>query len=669
MIRAASFDVFDSALVRDVLAPSDVFPRIGKRLLRDCGARLSASEFGRLRVLAETRARQATSHEDVTLEEIWRQLAPMLGWDCDSRLLDAEMAEEAACLAPVEATRRLIDSARTRYGRILFVSDSYFPGSFIQGQLERSGLMSAGDRLYVSSELRLTKSSGSLFRHILKCEQLEPQELIHYGDNPESDVRVPRCIGIQARRVAVPDLTRNETALLERPLTSLSPLRDIVGASRQFRTIPSAEGSQPGSIEAAGSFLGPFCGLFAAWVLSAAAKHGLRRLYFCSRDCQLTWKAARILASRYGDIDCRYLYVSRQSLFLASIEHVSREELHWLRRPFERPLLERILAKIEIDPRKWKSHFEGIGRPGPEGTLLDAEADWDRLWRALESPPLRDAIAARASERRAQATAYIQSVGLLDDPIAGIVDIGWHLTCQAALRRIVRGAGRRANEVIGFYLQVNGDRLPPAESGPAEFLFTEPAPDVERFAHDVTLRHMDAFLEHVVGQATHPSAVGYAEENSGTWRPVLARTASAGEELAAVELHHRAVEEYVRRYAPRIAAWAEVAALLPFVIQRVGDSFFRSASSTAAASLSHVLVSIDQNSLDSHELLRPISWWDAFRPIVPSRMLGTPYRDPYQPWPRGRRLITPSARNAAFAVASRAARLRSRFWHFLRHAW
>ena len=669
MIRAASFDVFDSALVRDVLVPSDVFPRIGKRLLRDSAARLSATEFGRLRVLAETRARTATPHEDITLEEIWRQLAPMLAWDWDSRLLDAEMAEEAACLAPVETTRRLIESARARYGRVLFVSDSYFPRSFIRAQLERFGLMSVGDRLYVSSELRLTKSSGSLFSHILKCEQLEPKELIHYGDNPESDVRVPRSIGIRARRVAVPELTRNETALLERPLTGLVPLRDITGASRQFRMISSAEGSEAGSIEAAGSFLGPFCGLFAAWALSAAARHGLRRLYFCSRDCQLTWKAARVLASRYGDIDCRYLYVSRQSLFLASIEQVSRKDLHWLRRPFERPLLERILAKIEIDPREWKSHFEGIGTQGPEGTLLGAESDWDRLWSALESPPIREAIAARASERRAQATAYFESVGLLDDPLAGIVDIGWHLTCQAALRRIMRAAGRRANEVIGFYLQLNGDRAPPAESGPVEFLFTEPAPDVGRFGRDVTLQHMDAFLEHVVGQATHPSTTGYAEDKAGRWQPVLAGTVVAGEDLAAVEPHHRAVEEYVRRYAPRIVAWGEEPALLPFVMQRVGDSFFRSASSAAAASLGHVLVTVEQNSLDSHELLRPISWWDAFRPILPSRMLGTPYRDPYHPWPRGRRLITPRTRNAAFAFASRAARLRSRFWRFLRHAW
>lgn len=669
MIRAESFDVFDTVLVRDVLAPSDVFPRIGERLVSaTLRADVSADDFGRLRASAETVARQASPHEDITLEEIWRQLVVMLGWAWSPDLMDAELAEEAEALAPVEAARPLLDAARARHGRAIFITDSYYPRTFLEGQLRRFDLMKTGDALYISSEARRTKSSGSLFRSVLDSERLAPRELRHHGDNPGSDVRVPRKLGIAATRHKVPDLTRNEHALLAAPLASIRALRDIAGASRQFRQAGDGGNRDPGTVETAGSFLGPFCGMFAAWALSAAQRHGIERLYFCARDCQTAWKAARILADEYGGIDCRYLYVSRQALFLPSARSADRRELHWLRRPFERPLVDRILAKLDLDHEHWRAALRGIGHEEHDGAVLRDDSDWQRFWALVEEGPLHDAIERKARERRASALAYFRAEGLLDGARAGLVDLGWHLTCQASLRKILQEAERGpGTELRGFYLQLNGDRLAPAEAGAADYLFMEPASDLDRFGTDLALHHMDAFLEHVVGQASHASTIGYAMAADGRAEPIFSQPGPSADEAARVAQHQAATAAYVARYRKRIVAWAARADLLPLVMHRVSSAFFRNAGGAAVSSLRHIAVSIDQTGRDVRSLMGPISWWEAIRPVFPARVLKRSQGDPYQPWPHAKAIVSSRFKNAAYRTARLAGRARSWLWQRLLH--
>jgi FMN phosphatase YigB (HAD superfamily) len=666
MIRLASFDVFDSVLLRDALVPSDVFPRIGRRLVPGGSANEAAvRDFAAARVRAEIAARAASAREDVSLEEIWRELCRTLGWEWSERFAQAEMDEEARSLAPAEPTRRLVEDARRAYGRVIFISDSYFPARFLEEQLRRFELMRPSDRLYVSCEAGLTKSSGNLFRHVLESERIAPGELRHYGDHPRSDVKVPSSLGIAATRVRVPDLDGTERELAEGPLSSLASMRDMVGASRQFRQAVAPGADEAGAFEAAGAFLGPFCALFAAWTLERARQDGVRRLYFCARDCQMAWKAARILAPRIGDIDCRYLHISRQALFLPSIRAADRIELHWMRRPYEEPMLARVLAKVEIEPGEWRDELRGIGSDGPGATGLRDERDWDRLWSALEREPLRSAILRKAEERRGAATEYFRAQGLLEDAPFGIVDIGWHLTCQASLRAILSMARGSEPPLRGYYVQLNVDRASPGLAGPAESLFAEPAADLGHVGARVGLNHLHSFLEHVVGQATEGSTQAYAADMRGEAQPVFSPATIADAERAAIQRHHDAVEAYVRRYAPRIAEWARDTTTLPLLLHAIAEAFYRNAGDGAVASLAHIRVAVDQNSLDLRPLMRPLSLWDAIRPIFPARLFPAAARTDPPVWPRAGEVANSPLKNAIHGAARGAARIRSRLWRNL----
>ena len=663
-IRLASFDVFETCLLRDVLVPSEIFRRVGERIrAADDGARhFSPEDFAQWRAQAEIRARERIAHEDVTLDEIWEELCPMLALLPHPRHAELEMAEESASLAPVESVRALIAAARAAHGKVIFLSDSYLPGPFLRAQLCAHGLMAESDRLYVSSELRATKASGNLFRHVLKEEGLSPRELKHYGDNDETDLRIPRALGISAARVDARALNPNERALITAPLGAVRTLRDIAGASRQFRAaaVPAAGAAA----ELVGGFLGPFCGLFAAWALASAERQGVKRLYFLARDCQLVWRAARAMAPAFGDIECRYLFVSRQALFLPSIEVADRSELHWLQRPFEEPLLDRILAKLELPAAVWKQHLAGIGVARPDGIALIGAQGWQELWKRLESPPLRDAIRANAHDRRQAVARYLRQEGLCDPIKAGIVDIGWTLTSQASLQRILAAAGGGA-QLHGFYLQLNQLRQVPSIAGPAESIFTEGPADLKVAAPGVSLEHRAHFLEHVVGLADHPRTIGYRLDSDGRASAQFADVPAEPGHAVSVQAVHDAVDRYIERHKASIVAWARRDDELPLVMHRLVESFFEHAGRPSIDCLRHVSIGADQNDHDAHRLVDALSWRDALRPAIPLMRAHGSYSDPLQPWPRAKRLITPLPRLVVHDTARFARRLGARAWRAL----
>lgn len=200
-IRIASFDVFDTTLTRIVAAPSGVFHLLQRRL---CAAAVGLPAtlrkgFPQLRMDAERQCRTTSLHEEITLAEIYRTLGAsfQLGADTQAQLAQMEMEEERRALRGVAWTIHYINLVRHQGKRVIFVSDSYLPLSFIRKMLSQTGAWREEDGLYVSSEYRVMKASGRLFERVLTQEQCSASEIQHVGDNWGSDVRIPQRLGIR----------------------------------------------------------------------------------------------------------------------------------------------------------------------------------------------------------------------------------------------------------------------------------------------------------------------------------------------------------------------------------------------------------------------------------------------------------------------------------------
>ncbi len=122
----ASFDVFDTCLVRDTIAPSEIFRRVA-RSARPFSPAEQEDDFISARIEAEARVRRAAREEEITLEQIWSELARMLGLDTIPNGPAREMEAEAAALHPIASTLLRIQAARTAGKRVIFISDTYLP--------------------------------------------------------------------------------------------------------------------------------------------------------------------------------------------------------------------------------------------------------------------------------------------------------------------------------------------------------------------------------------------------------------------------------------------------------------------------------------------------------------------------------------------------------------
>ncbi|MBV8732922.1 MAG: hypothetical protein JO336_24195 [Acidobacteriia bacterium] len=127
--------------------------------------------------------------------------------------------------------------------------------------------------------------------------------------------------------------------------------------------------------------------------------------------------------------------------------------------------------------------------------------------KALAASPVRDRLASKIEERRAQALRYFEQE--LDPFDAwALVDLGWRLTSQAALRLLLE------RPVRGYYLGLHGERTSPTEAGYAAGLFYYESGDRLAAAPPQIFGRID-LPRHLVGLAPHGTVHHYEPSNSG----------------------------------------------------------------------------------------------------------------------------------------------------------
>lgn len=220
-----SFDIFDTVLFRILADPEDIFVIMGKYLSENGAEELQriAPVFHHIRVFSEFKARRIVPSNDVTFDDIYHVMQSDFKLSSESvrYIKKTEFETEERYLVPNDGLRHSIKMAREFSGGVIYISDMYLPTHFLKSILKKYGLYEAQDRIYVSGDIGLTKSSGRLFHHVLNCENIEPGDLQHLGDNRYSDYDIPRSLGIRAGLFGtVPPLrhTRRIDILMEKVL-------------------------------------------------------------------------------------------------------------------------------------------------------------------------------------------------------------------------------------------------------------------------------------------------------------------------------------------------------------------------------------------------------------------------------------------------------------------
>ena len=178
-----SFDVFDTLLLRPFVVPTDIFSYIEKYY--------NKPGFAVERIIAEKKARlikqfKNKACEDITYEDIYNKI--------NSKYKDAYSLEKEFEYQILQANNEMLDIynyALAKNKKIIITSDMYLDSEFLAKVLNKNGYFGF-EKIYVSSEIGLCKGSGNIFKYILNELKIQPQKLLHLGDNHHSDFNVPK---------------------------------------------------------------------------------------------------------------------------------------------------------------------------------------------------------------------------------------------------------------------------------------------------------------------------------------------------------------------------------------------------------------------------------------------------------------------------------------------
>lgn len=415
--QVVSLDLFDTLVKRKYLAVNEVHDTVSAYVLARLG-RCGSLTPGQLTLTRYNIGNflKMSPHavlEEPSLDVIWSHaLASLRGRSSDDAaiiddVVSFEFDLELQNLALVAGAHDLLKRLQAAGKRLVAVSDMYFGQLQIEAILDRLGILSFFEKVYVSVDVGLTKQTGRLFSHVLSDLGVAPGDVHHLGDNPHSDVAMGRMVGLQ-----VTHIEQHEHLHIERPAYGRRP--DIH------------------------TEMSDLIKLFLFQVLLKALNNKTDHIYFMTRDGILVreflerWDCS--LVRRYFD---RF---AKSDLFL------SRSISCWLALNFQGEWLTQAigfafwLCHGTATPQQI-SALLGIDTvpPGLDDRAYDSSRDTavvvDAYRAAGLAEPIRDAILTK----RGLAQEYLESLGLFAGRHITLCDIGY--------------SGTVARDLNSFFLQ------------------------------------------------------------------------------------------------------------------------------------------------------------------------------------------------------------------------
>jgi predicted HAD superfamily hydrolase len=458
--KAVSFDIFDTLVQREVYAPAAVFDIVAAKALKseyssEFKTMLRDSPFANFRELRMNSERQARAEleglkfEDCNYDEIYSKLHTYSQHSgLTAFLKQCELDCELDVIQPREHGKLLYDVARTAGHRVVFTSDMYLPESFIRKILLKCGLYH-DEKIYVSSETRLRKHSGTLFLLILRELRLRPDELFHIGDAVHGDYTVPKRFGISCSLVPAARELWLQTygpSYRKRGADNLTEEVIFGGQAMALYDFPYYANEQPtlfrGRPELFGySVAGPLLTGLAEWITKTAETRKIDRLFFFARDGFVVKNVYEQISNQHKKFDrYEYVTVSRRVLAIAGITDYD-DILALTKQRFEPSQLEEFirirfgldLATLTND--EMKDLLNGTKIKSAQDMIATRThlADLMLITRRLETR-----ILSSATEMRAKVKRYFREIGLEPQPgkNVAIFDIGYSASLQRYIEKI-----------------------------------------------------------------------------------------------------------------------------------------------------------------------------------------------------------------------------------------
>lgn len=444
----ASFDIFDTLLIRRCGSPNTLFYILSKQLFPNDDAKNDAFYIWRMKAESIAEKKFNTKHATLTqIYDSWDEI----GFGINSQAaIEYEKKIEADSLVVNPNVKSILDESRRNGYKICFISDMYLDSNFLQELLERENCFSKEDWIFVSNEFGARKSDGLLFDYVR--EKLKPRKWIHYGDNPVSDYKVPLKKHIKAVLIDS-GYTEAEKYILKQ--YRLSNVYHKISAFVGFQRLARILGGNNCFAEIAADFVASSYVPYVLYVLNKAKQNKIGTLYFLNRDSFILMKIAKSLSPHFPDIDIKYLYVSRRSLMLPALSGMNRLEFLEIidGGTLIRKDTDAVLSLLHLNRGDFEKHSICL----PVGKIKNKQEE-NEVLDAIFDSNFSSEFKSKVDFERQMLIDYFRQEGVLVGKSKAMVDIGWLGTSRLMINRILRQEG--FPDADFFYFSVRNDVLP-----------------------------------------------------------------------------------------------------------------------------------------------------------------------------------------------------------------
>ncbi len=382
----------------------------------------------RTRLQIESRlVREKPSHEYLLVEVIELLYRELFKVEASTELIhnvvQSEIHDEILWTTP---NNDLVNLFQLSQNRNAIVSDFYMSKDQLRQIVDAHIKHVDPDRIFVSSTENASKwNHGELFTAIRKGLNTIPKEHLHIGDNHMSDVRnalEAKC----SAAVEVIDLENTQMSSLEIEEIQIAEAKRLVNKV-------TANALSTDTFEAGGVYSAMIPVGLVIRAIEEAKKKGSSKVFYLSREGEFL---SRIHSAIADQLDCDLtpvnLEISRQAIFGLALDFSNlnklNEGLNRLFSSYQVPNVKTLLTSIGLDELD-----------KPEYEAFDEKLKTVNLSGVLESLFDKEFLAqARKIQDRGKTgiKKYLSDLGLFDEKVVVVCDVGWRGTVQDCLSEI-----------------------------------------------------------------------------------------------------------------------------------------------------------------------------------------------------------------------------------------
>lgn len=295
--KIVSFDIFDTLVTRCVGKPKNVFLLMEEHLVNKFDGRYVG--FAERRIASEKEARNRANGEEITLSDIYN----LIDGDDKKYIQELEKKLEIELTDVCLEMKAVFDKCIELGKRIVICSDMYLDRNTIESILRKNGY-SRYEEIFLSSEYKLTKRTGSLFKQMMCRLKVKGNDILHIGDNFWSDYIEAKRQGLEAFHFAPGSRKEMEYAKNMSILYGDMP----ISFSKKFLW------------EEIGKYaMGNFLFGYSSWLKKQFESEKYDHIFFLARDGWIVFRAMEIIATEEMKSKFSYLYASRRAFIVPTL--------------------------------------------------------------------------------------------------------------------------------------------------------------------------------------------------------------------------------------------------------------------------------------------------------------------------------------------------------------